>query len=922
MTASRNFVVLAALTLAAAGPLVGAPSGELPDAWKENTSRKTVPSPDLPKSPPALPTPIPSGDPVTDEMARLGDDNFRVREEATKKLWGMGAGIVPRLQQALKSPDPEIVKRANFLLRRIDFDITPDTPSEITDLVDRYSRAPQDQRMRLIYDLRQRRAWLQILKLYARETDPAVRLQIRPAVEGAAVFAAREAIVAGKMARARSLLELNPGDSQGLLALADFHRVEGTLKAELAKGQPPAGVGRTLWELALYRVSGDMPMARAAANAAKEENIVASCAVLEGDPLPWLEASEGAEGPAALRDIYRNLAEKRWRGNILTSQDMEVFEPYERGGDDGSRWMAANCLFLLGQPQAAETILSKVSPITAFRYYDSMERLPDAFRVLGLDPKRPDFASWIARNFASLGEDADQPEDKQAELIAVASFLERRGMKKELAVYDPLLVKLADNDPDTFLRFLGQLVVPLNRADDGKATTLAKRAAIAFAKDDAGRWNDVITHLFSETTSVDEWWEWLGKLDPKAPPAARLDGLFALFRIESDSGHQRDRWLKLAWADIASQPKEPTDESKEASQQKIRLMTGLSTDANDLQTGLRAWEMVSNVEEDPDETNMGYLWFLSAAGRWDKCADLWLKIANQQPGRADFHAYTAAAMRRAGRNSEATAQDAWVEKLVLADPATCVLVGQGYAYGGDFNRANQWWERAYMVALPGSDVWKLALQLNATIALERGDWSRAAAFYEIIALYENGYESLQNVAPGVKLRIRMTADYCRAFNRLKTDRQSAIALLQQCHRTLGPDGALADYFFPGLRKEGLIEQHDAWFEESWQALTGIIKAYPDCENTRNTAAWLAARAVRRLDEAAAIEDAALASSPDQAAYLDTRAEIQFARKDRKGAMEWSAKALSVSPLLGVGNPLNLDLRRQTERFRNAPFPVP
>jgi len=716
------------------------------------------------------------------------------------------------------------------------------------------------------------------------------------------------------MSRARALLELNPGDAQGLLALADFHRNEGTLKAELAKGQPPAGVGRTLWELALYRVSGDMPMARAAAASAKEDNIEATCALLEGDPLPWLDATEGAEGPAALRDIYRTLAEKRWRGSILTSQDLESFEPYARGGDDGSRWMASNCLFLLGQPQLAETIFTKVSPINAFRHYDSMERVADAFHVLGLDPKKPDFAGWIARNFQSLGEDGDQPEDKQSELATVAVFLERRGMKKELSAYDAPLAKLADNDPDTFLRFLGQIAAPSDSNGTG-ATALAKRAAVAFAKDDDARWNDVIGHIFSDSSGMDTWWEWLGKLDPKASRAARLDGLFALFHADSDPTRQRDRWLKLAWADVAALP-------KVAAEEKIRLLAGLATAANDLQTGLRAWEMIPVSEEDADDTNVGYLWFLSAAGRWDKCSDLWLKIVAKQPGRADFHAYTAASLRRSGRNAEAATHDAWVEKLSLADAATCIYVGQGYAYGGDFVRANQWWERAFMVSQPGSEAWKMSLQLNATVSLEKGEWGRAAALYEVLALYENGYESLQTVAPGVKLRIRVTADYCRALNRLKTDRESAIALLQQCHRLLGPDGSLADYFYPALRKAGLVEQHDAWFEESWQALTGLIKAYPNCDNTRNTAAWLAARAVRRLDEAAEIEDAALASCPEQAAYLDTRAEIQFARKDRKGALEWSAKTLAVSPLQGAGSPLNLDLRRQTERFRSAPFPTP
>ncbi|MGC4017584.1 MAG: hypothetical protein QM755_24175 [Luteolibacter sp.] len=884
MTASRNLVVLAALALAV-GPAGAAPS----------------------------PQGMPSGDPVTDEISRLGDDNFRVREEATKKLWNMGPAIMPRLQEAAKSSDPEVVKRASYLLRRIDYDISPDTPQEITDLVDKFSKAQRDQKLRLIYELRQQRAWRQILKLYAREADSEIRSQIRPAVDGAAVNAARESLVAGRTAEARALLELNPADSQGLLALADFHRSQGTLKAELAKDHAPAGASRALWELALYRVSGDLPMARAAAAASKEDRIEAVCALLDGDPLPWLDAAESTEGPASLRDIYRNLAEKRWRGGILTAQDLEVFEPYARGGDEGSRTMAANCLFLLGQAQLAEGIFSKISPIRAFRYYDSLERLADAYKVLGLDPKKPDLIGWVTRNFQTLGEDGDQPEEKQGDLVTVAAFLEHRGMMKELAAYDAPLAKLAENDPDTYMRFLSQLLTGPDPEEGGGqgAVSLVKRSAVAYAKDDDGKWSEILGHLFSEASDVEPWWEWLGHLDAKASRADRLDALFALFRTGNDPKNLRDRWLKLAWADIGGLPKMAADE-------KVRMLAELAMVSHDLPTGLKAWE-ASAPEEDPDGPYLAYLWYLSAAGQWEKCADAWMKIVAKQPGRAEFRAYAAASLRHVGRNSEAAAQDAWAEKLTLADAITCVRVGHGYAFGGDFSRAAQWWERAYLVAQPGSEAWSLTVQLNAVDALDKGDWKRAAALHEVIALSQNGYESLQR-QPGLKLRVRITADYCRAFSRLKTEREASIAILQQCHRTLGPDGALADYFFPGLRKAGLIEQHDAWFDESWQALMPIIKAYPACDNTRNTAAWLAARATRHLDEAAEIEDAALASNPQQAAYLDTRAEIQFARKDRKGALEWSAKTLSADPLQGATNPLFLDLRRQVERFRSAPFP--
>ncbi|BCU79498.1 hypothetical protein [Luteolibacter sp. LG18] len=878
MIASRNFAVLAAVSLVA-GPLGAGFSHAMP-----------------------------SGDPATDEIARLADDSFQVREEATRKLWAMGAGITPKLREAIKSGDPEVVKRASYLLRRIDFDLAPDSPPEIIALVDKFTKAPRDQKLRVVYELRQQRAWRQILKLYAQETDMEIRNQIRAAVDGVAVNAAREALVAGKTAEAKSFLEMNPNDSQGLLPLAAFLRNQGALKAELEKGRPPAGASRAAWELALYRVSGDVAMARAAAAAAKDEEIGASCAMMDGDPLPWMELSNSGEGPVAVRELYRSLAEKRWRGETLTPQDLEAFEPYTRGGDDGSRWMAANCLFLLGQTAPAEAIFAKLSPVNAFKHFETLERLPDAYRALGLDPAQPDFPGWIAKRFKGLGQDGEEQEDRQNDLAAVAIFLERRGLTKELAAFDGPLAKLADDDADTFLHLIGLLVGGSEAGSSIESGTgavaLARRAVTGFAKEDDAKWHEALSHVFSEADQIEQWWEWLEKLDPKASRAARFDGMLALFRYGSESATVRNRWLKLAWAAIDGLPKADATE-------KISLMADLAATAHDLQTGLKAWDLTV-ADEDPDSSYLNYLQYLTAAGRWDRAAELWLKIVEKNQGRGEFHAYAAACLRRAGKNAEASVHDAWADKLALADPITCIRIGQGYAFGGDFTRAERWWEHAMLVSAPGSDFWTASMKLNAMSAMEKGDWKRAAALQEVLALSQNGYENLSS-PPGLKLRLRVNADFCRALARLKTDREASIATLQQCHRLLSADGSLADYFFPALRKAGLVEQHDAWFEQTWAVLMPLVKAFPNCENTRNTAAWLASRAVRRLDEANELVDGALATSPQQAAYLDTKAEIQFARKDRKAAIEWSGKALAADPMQD-------DLRRQYERFRNAPFP--
>jgi Tfp pilus assembly protein PilF len=99
----------------------------------------------------------------------------------------------------------------------------------------------------------------------------------------------------------------------------------------------------------------------------------------------------------------------------------------------------------------------------------------------------------------------------------------------------------------------------------------------------------------------------------------------------------------------------------------------------------------------------------------------------------------------------------------------------------------------------------------------------------------------------------------------------------------------------------------------WTNVTNRIKQFPDCDNSRNSGAWLASRANRRLDEADGFLKEALDRNPRQAAYLDTMAELQFARGDRKKAVEYSTRSVED----GV---LDFQLIRQHKRFVEGPFP--
>ena len=197
--------------------------------------------------------------------------------------------------------------------------------------------------------------------------------------------------------------------------------------------------------------------------------------------------------------------------------------------------------------------------------------------------------------------------------------------------------------------------------------------------------------------------------------------------------------------------------------------------------------------------------------------------------------------------------------------------------------------------------------------VEQGKWKETAACSEVVArIYASSQYRGANPLP--LMHDRLQADMARALANLDTNRDASIAILEKCHKSFISDGTLADFFFPALRKAGLIQQHDQWFNQSWDLMEKVIATYPQSDNSRNTAAWFAARALRNLDQAEKHLTTALAANPNQSAYLDTMAEINFAKGNRDKALEWSKLAVNFLP----NDP---QLRRQQERFHSDPLPA-
>ena len=255
------------------------------------------------------------------------------------------------------------------------------------------------------------------------------------------------------------------------------------------------------------------------------------------------------------------------------------------------------------------------------------------------------------------------------------------------------------------------------------------------------------------------------------------------------------------------------------------------------------------------------------------------------------------------------------DKLCLGSAASSMRIGAYYVYGGDYERADVWFQRAMLEANPLDGEFLTALEMCAQKNVRNRNWKVAASCHEVIVHINAGSVGNQyrDSSMGIIAKARMSADLARAMTILPENKERALKTLKAIHQDFMPDGVLADDFFPALREVGLHNELQTWFMESWNFMEGVIQKYPKSHNSRNTAAWFASRAGIKLKEAEKYLSEAIEMAPEQAAYLDTMAELKFAQGNRKAALEWSQRSVSFAPFEDM-------IRSQHDRFRTAPLP--
>ena len=871
--------------------------------WSIALAAASLAAPVTPKEPVALP----------ESVVALSDESYAVREKASRELWAMGDKALPELRLALEGRDPEAAVRARELIRKIELGILPDSSPKIVALVMRYDRGTLEDKRGVINDLKRERAFRQILKLYALEKNEETIAMLEEAVRGVAVDAARDCLASEPpdITGAFAYLDMARPESPELMAKAALHRVNGTLEEELKKAEQLNDKQGQLWRYALLACAGRLPEAAAAAEKAGLDQASARLQLLAGDPLPWLHVTSPSPQvvPAGGLQEYRDFAIRTWEGKPIPAELTRSLRRQNRTGDQEDQAKELRLLFLTGDLAEAEKRLVELDPCGAFYYFEATERVEDALKALGLDPAKPDYKGWAAKRFRTIPDD-DSEGTEVGELAVLGYFLEHRGLLKDAdEVFLEPLLELSRADQEIYISTLNRLFRgPFPRVSISTVRPVLK-SVTQFAGDDEVRWGMVAANLFDFLEDPDRLWSWTATLDPKLDRPERMEWLCRIFGFLPDLAGDRDRFLDLAWKAIEK-------EEPGARRPMVELMTALDDMMQDKKNTLRCIEALELTDNVFILRQKGRA--QAALGEWKDAAATWLKVVEMAPAEAMDRMQAAICLRRAGDVEAADRQEKRAEMLSLGEVQAQFSCADELGLAGDFERAGRWWMRAAAECTRGSAYFQDLLTRLIDQAQANGDWRSMAAYSEAVAFYQaaagNGsYRMPPTFAMSTAVQSRIDSGIALAFSRLAQDRDGSLKEIERWSALPYAENAMADHFFAPMRAAGLTKLHDTTFQRMWGNVSSRIKQFPDCDNSRNSSAWLASRANRNLDEAEENLKQALERNPRQAAYLDTMAEVQFARGDRKKAVEFSTRSLEEGTL-------DFQLIRQHRRFVDGPMP--
>jgi len=891
-----------------------------------------------PKDTPKQPAPNVPQQSIDDWIKQLGAQEYLKRKAASDYLWHHGGGAMEKLEAASRSNDPEIALRARRIYQNISAGILPSTPKEIAALVKRFRSATSIEAKLLAFnDLEKASAFKQMVYLYSWEKNPTHKAALYAKAEAAALPAARIAISKQQLLEAETLLKLLPRDGKAGIGLATLLQHNGQLEQEIQRLKN-ANQDNSLWYAHLLTVKGDVKaLHQWALEQDHQETLTKTSLLTKGDPSLLIAHLEKRQGDVHANEAF-HIAQLIQQGQFKEAEQ-RAQNYVVRHKNDEQRHLVTNfmaSLLVNGYASEAETPIRKLLDIWDFRlfhtyffnYYGDGARPYEFMKHLRLTMDKEQVKRWANAHIVDAEKedpfnpfsDADSFHLKR--LILAAQFYNDRGDKDTVRnVLRPLFTRLHELEHDLWFSTASEA------ANKGIGWFVIEE--IKRLKNDSRSIDKTIEHIASKNEQLLTFWGTY-KGDDDAT-IAHLEKFLSFIGVTYTNDENIAEMAKLLDAKIALSAKDAAKKLLEAKAHAARYR-------NDIPTALAAMEKLRDKK-------LGSYWedeyytTIKGINDWDKLVAFYVLHENEYKFDPTHQYFYSIALRRSGRADKAEKQLRYAKLLMLNDSDALYQAGLEHYYAsneGALAAAN--WEKAILCTKVDSSALSSAIHGLSSYVTHLADtqqWRKAAAiaaadkFLHIKPFTTHARTSFGNYYPSTLRRLSTMADFTAGMALLQSDKAKGIAALQRCYEK-SPNGSdLSEVFFPSIRAAGLKAQHDQWFNTSFTKLNKVITDFPNSHNVQNATAWLCARANRKLPEAETLIKRALKLNPNQSAYIDTHAEIWFARKDRAKAVAISKVAVEAAL---QGNPRNVrrfssamynyqSLITQLKRFEQGSFPV-
>lgn len=864
----------------------------------------------LSQAEPSQPQPVgragqqaPTAKAIAQAVRDLAADDFQVREKATEFLWRAGSAAVPALEKAAAGDDFEVKFRAQGILDKVRYGVTPETPAEVAKLLESFRKGDLSVKHSILLRLKDKGESKIILQLLRVEKDPNFQRIAGELYRNELDRLLPQIIAKQAYDEAEQILVQNALQDPTMQRLAAFWVIRGkadkqakVLQENLDKREDPIARRQLVW---LLRAQGDISAARAAAEKLADKELAVALAVESRDWQTAARLEQEMLGPfdAPLPELTRLISWHRLAGN-QPQTDAAAAAIRKRAEENiGAVWISAKALLLNGRAEEGIDVLRKDIPDVAFRLLAYRSNFDEALKLAGAEPGTVFTRDWY--NKLPSQEKTTINIHRFTYAADIMRQLYWLGRKDDAASLRKLLLEIADETE--------------NRPLNGRVTLAAMELRAGMeeeAFDDAAEalhqpgGKSILAKYFPKHYGYASlWWDFLRQQNPTQKSQETLASLQQLLRTS-----EKHPPLK-GWEEIIAKAADKAaslDPPHRGQWLQIIAETCALQGNRDM-----ALKYAKDAVEGLPVAGLTYGRLLSEDNQHDAAAAAYLKVWENDNSQVVALHLCGRALVAAGKAEEGN-QKQLIASLLCLDAGTRRNLAFNLHEQGLTEDALPHYELALRTG--PAESWHISNAAeNVGNLVVKKEPLRAANLWERLQIYlllpsanPTEFEPL--------LDIGRLVHKTRARGLLEAGKKDeALAEMKLCEQIAPGNIDLAEDLVPILKDKGFTKDASALYERAYAIHAPLAEKFPESPACRNNVAWLSAVCHERLDEALAHAQKAVELAPHTASYVDTLAEVHFQKGDRPKAIEFGRQVLKLAP----GNKL---FAERLKHFENDPLP--